>query len=249
MSLGLGYNVIHSRLLLQDPKEMSKYFPNLLIRMLSIISMVAFLWVLKPEKAVSTEEKSLMRDEEIPNAQEIYNEPKINLMREHLSSESAKKEMLQGRFVLDTSILKKTKKSEVYRQLLLRQGILIALDSTGQYHYLSRKQRVPLDSLKSHGIDLGNYALHRPRKIAPNDFCHLTAETIPGDELFLVMPNSFETGVFAMIEKSLPNPLTEYSKANLSISLSKGNHLSFLLEKVFTKDGQLRLINRSLNGL
>jgi hypothetical protein len=249
MSLGLRYNVNHIKLSLQDTKEMSKYFPNLLIRTLSIITVVAFLWVLKPEKALSSEEKSLRRDEELPNAQEIYDEPKINLMREHLSSESAQEEMLKGRFVLDTSILKKTKKSEVYRQLILRQGILIALDSTGQYHYLARKQRIPIDSLTSHGIDLGNYALHRPRKIAPNDFCHLTAETIPGDELFLVMPNSFETGVFAMIEKSLPNPLSEYSKANLAISLSKGNNLSFLLEKVFTKDGQLRVINHSLNGL
>lgn len=249
MSLGLRYNVNHIKLSLQDSKEMSKYFPNLSIRTLSIITMVASLWFLKPENAISLEEKPLIENEEIPNTQEIYNEPKINLMREHLSSLSAQEEMLKGRFILDTSILKKAKKSEVYRQLILRQGILIALDSTGQYYYLAGMQRVPLDSLTSHGIDLGNYALHRPRKIAPHDFSHLTAETIPGDELFLVMPNSFETGVFAMIEKSLPHPLSEYSKANLSISLSKGNHLSFLLEKVFTKDGQPRVINHSLNGL
>jgi len=63
------------------------------------------------------------------------------------------------------------------------------------------------------------------------------------------MPNNFETGVFTMIERILPNPLSEYSKENLSLGFSKANHISFILREVFTKDGQPQILNCSLKGL
>jgi len=228
---------------------MYKQLSILFLKVFGLIAVVLLLWFFRPVKPEpATVDPAVKKSEATPLLMKPE-EPKINLMREHPSSHSAEEEMLKGRFILNTSIVKNSTKSEVYRQMLLRQGILISLDRQGNYFYLSRKERIPLDAQSHQVPNLKHYALHRPRKINPADFDHLTAETLPGDELFLVMPNNFETGVFTMIERSLPNPLSEYSKANLSLGLSKANHLSFILQEVFTKDGQPQILNCSLKGL
>jgi hypothetical protein len=228
---------------------MRKQLSSLFLKVFGLSVVISFLWFLRPNQTMPPKIDTIVKNpEEAPLIMKPQ-EPKINLMLEHPSSHSAEEEMLKGRFILNTSIVKNSTKSEVYRQMLLRQGILISLDRQGNYFYLSRKERIPLD-VQSHQVpNLKHYALHRPRKINPVDFDHLTAETLPGDELFLVMPNNFETGVFTMIERILPNPLTEYSKANLFLGLSKANHLSFILTEVFTKDGKPQILNRSLKGL
>jgi len=231
------------------PTSMYKQLSILFLKVFGLIAVVLLLWFFRPvEPEPATVDPVVKKPEETPLLMKPE-EPKINLMLEHPSSHSAEEEMLKGRFILNTSIVKNSAKSEVYRQMLLRQGILISLDRQGNYFYLSRKERIPLDAQGHQVPNLKHYALHRPRKINPVDFDHLTAETLPGDELFLVMPNNFETGVFTMIERSLPSPLSEYSKANLSLGLSKANHLSFILQEVFTKDGQPQILNCSLKGL
>ena len=226
---------------------MHKQLSILFLKVFGLIAVVLLLWFFEPvEPEPDTVDPVVKKPEQTPSLMKPE-EPKINLMLEHPSSHSAEEEMLKGRFILNTSIVKNSTKSEVYRQMLLRQGILISLDRQGNYFYLAKK-RFPWMH-RSHQVpNLKHYALHRPRKINPVDFDHLTAETLPGDELFLVMPNNFETGVFTMIERILPSP-SEYSKANLSLGLSKANHLSFILREVFTKDGQPQILNRSLKGL
>lgn len=229
--------------------SMRKQLSIVFMKVFGLTAVLFLLWIFRPIQTKPSIADPIVKKPEERLSLMKPEEPKINLMLEHPSSHSAEEEMLKGRFILNTSIVKNSTKSEVYRQMLLRQGILISLDRKGNYYYLSKKERIPLD-VQSHQVpNLKNYALHRPRKINPVDFNHLTAETLPGDELFLVMPNNFETGVFTMIERSLPSPLSEYSKANLSLGLSKANHLSFILREVFTKDGQPQILNRSLKGL
>ncbi len=221
----------------------------LFLKVFGLTAVVLLLWFFRPNQAEqSIVDPVVKKPQETPSLMKPE-DPKITLMFEHPSSHSAEEEMLKGRFTLNTSIVKNSTKNEVYRQMLLRQGILISLDRKGNYYYLSKKERIPLGKQNHQVPNLKHYALHRPRKINPVDFEHLTIETLPGDELFLVMPNNFETGVFTMIERILPNPLSEYSKANLSLGLSKANHLSFIIKEVFTKDGQTQILNRSLKGL
>jgi hypothetical protein len=228
---------------------MRKQLYILFLKVFGLIAVVLLLWFFRPNQAeLSIVDPVVKKPKEAPSLMKPK-DPKINLMLEHPSSHSAEEEMLKGRFTLNTSIVKNSTKNEVYRQMLLRQGILISLDRKGNYYYLSKKKRIPLGKQNHQVPNLKHYALHRPRKINPVDFDHLTIKTLPGDELFLVMPNNFETGVFTMIERILPNPLSEYSKANLSLGLSKANHLSFILREVFTKDGQPQILNRSLKGL
>ena len=170
--------------------------------------------------------------------------------REVGSSTTSLSEMLNGRFLVDTEISSASQKQEVYRQLFLRGGIVISMDSTGDYYFLDPSgDRISLNELDASIVDLDHYALHRPRNISPVDYTYLSRSIESGDDVFLVMPNHFESGIFASIEKVLPAPLDQFSNASITVGVSRNGHLDFTLHSVVGNDGTTIQSGHSIRGL
>ena len=174
----------------------------------------------------------------------------VNLIVDTPATETALSEMLNGRFLVDTEISHASQKQEVYRQLFLRGGIVISMDSIGNYYFLDPSgSRTSLNELDASIVDLDHYALHRPRNVSPVDYPFLSRPIESGDEVFLVMPNHFESGIFASIEKVLPAPLDQFSNASITVGVSRNGHLDFTLHSVVGNDGTTIQTGHSIRGL
>ena len=174
----------------------------------------------------------------------------VNLIVDTPATETALSEMLNGRFLVDTEISHASQKQEVYRQLFLRGGIVISMDSIGNYYFLDPSgSRTSLNELDASIVDLDHYALHRPRNVSPVDYPFLSRPIESGDEVFLVMPNHFESGIFASIEKVLPAPLDQFSNASITVGVSRNGHLDFTLHSVVGNDGTTIQADHSIRGL
>ena len=201
---------------------------------------VAFEEPVEPELVAQKEESSPA----VPMA------TSVNLIVDTPATETALSEMLNGRFLVDTEISHASQKQEVYRQLFLRGGIVISMDSKGDYYFLDPSgSRTSLNELDASIVDLDHYALHRPRNVSPVDYPFLPRPIESGDEVFLVMPNHFESGIFASIEKVLPAPLDQFSNASITVGVSRNGHLDFTLHSVVGNDGTSIQTGHSIRGL
>lgn len=222
-----------------------------LARTALVIIALACIWFFSPDQR---EERlpdlaSTPRENPEPDPEEI-DTARMNVMMESMQSETATSEMMEGRLILDTRIPEPKDKKGIYEKLLLRRGVVISMDSNGTYHHHSLSSgRLALADVPDVDLPLGNYALHRPRRIDPGDHHFLCSTILPGEEMFLVMPNKFEAGIFASIESVLPKPLSEYGKASLSINLSSSGHLNFNLLSVQTNEGARQNLNHSFRGI
>jgi len=175
---------------------------------------------------------------------------RVNLLCDIPHTDTSMSEMMDGRFLLDTRIVVGADKKAVYDQLLLRRGVVISMDSNGTYHYLSSSQgRILLAEVSTQVFSVDEYALHRPRRIDPLDQQYLPGEVFPGEEVFLVMPNEFESGIFANLESVLSKPLSHYGAASLSLELSQSGHLNFNLLSVVTVEGVRQNHTYSFRGI
>jgi hypothetical protein len=209
---------------------------------------IFLLWINRP-KAMT--EKNQMQVEEIadPSPRDQKTSSQVSLLKEPEVTDYAKLESANGRLVLGTRIGKETDKREVYRQLILRGGKLVSLDDNGSYYLLEGKQVTQLPKALQMDPALQDYAYHRPRKIASNEFGYLPVKVDLKKELFLVMPNHFEEGIFTQLESSLQNPLSDYKQAEISIHLSRANHLEFTLESAISRMGRQEIVGETYRGL
>lgn len=198
------------------------------------------------EEPVETEPLPQNKESEPP----VPTATSVNLIVDTPATETALSEMLNGRFLVDTEISHASQKHEVYRQLFLRGGIVISMDSMGDYYFLDPSgSRTSLNELDTSIVDLDHYALHRPRNVSPVDYPFLSRPIESGDEVFLVMPNHFESGIFASIEKVLPAPLDQFSNASITVGVSRNGHLDFTLHSVVGNDGTSIQTGHSIRGL
>jgi hypothetical protein len=230
-----------------------KYRHTAIIRTLIVLVALFGLWAFGP-KPESVAFKEPAEPEPIPQKKEsappVPTATSVNLIVDTPASETALSEMLNGRFLVDTEISHASQKHEVYRQLFLRGGIVISMDSTGNYYFLAPSgSRTSLNELNASIVDLDHYALHRPRNISPVDYPFLSRPIESGDEVFLVMPNHFESGIFTSIEKVLPAPLDQFSNASITVGVSRNGHLDFTLHSVVGNDGTTIQTGHSIRGL
>ena len=230
-----------------------KYRHTAIIRTLMVLVALFGLWAFGPKpESVAFEEpvepELIAQKEECSPA--VPMATSVNLIVDTPATETALSEMLNGRFLVDTEISHASQKQEVYRQLFLRGGIVISMDSIGNYYFLDPSgSRTSLNELDASIVDLDHYALHRPRNVSPVDYPFLSRPIESGDEVFLVMPNHFESGIFASIEKVLPAPLDQFSNASITVGVSRNGHLDFTLHSVVGNDGTTIQTGHSIRGL
>ena len=230
-----------------------KYRHTAIIRTLMVLVALFGLWAFGPKpESVAFEEP--VEAEPLPQNKEsetpVPTTTSVNLIVDTPATETALSEMLNGRFLVDTEISHASQKQEVYRQLFLRGGIVISMDSKGDYYFLDPSgSRTSLNELDASIVDLDHYALHRPRNVSPVDYPFLSRPIESGDEVFLVMPNHFESGIFASIEKVLPAPLDQFSNASITVGVSRNGHLDFTLHSVVGNDGTTIQADHSIRGL
>ena len=230
-----------------------KYRHTAIIRTLMVLVALFGLWAFGPKpESVAFEEPA--EAEPLPQKKEsetpVPTTTSVNLIVDTPATETALSEMLNGRFLVDTEISHASQKQEVYRQLFLRGGIVISMDSIGNYYFLDPSgSRTSLNELDASIVDLDHYALHRPRNVSPVDYPFLSRPIESGDEVFLVMPNHFESGIFASIEKVLPAPLDQFSNASITVGVSRNGHLDFTLHSVVGNDGTTIQDGHSIRGL
>ena len=230
-----------------------KYRHTAIIRTLMVLVALFGLWAFgpKPESVAFEEpvEPELVAQKE-ESSPAVPMATSVNLIVDTPATETALSEMLNGRFLVDTEISHASQKQEVYRQLFLRGGIVISMDSMGDYYFLAPSgSRTSLNELDTSIVDLDHYALHRPRNVSPVDYPFLSRPIESGDEVFLVMPNHFESGIFASIEKVLPAPLDQFSNASITVGVSRNGHLDFTLHSVVGNDGTTIQTGHSIRGL
>ena len=230
-----------------------KYRHTAIIRTLMVLVALFGLWAFgpKPESVAFEEpvEPELVAQKE-ESSPAVPMATSVNLIVDTPATETALSEMLNGRFLVDTEISHASQKQEVYRQLFLRGGIVISMDSKGDYYFLDPSgSRTSLNELDASIVDLDHYALHRPRNVSPVDYPFLSRPIESGDEVFLVMPNHFESGIFASIEKVLPAPLDQFSNASITVGVSRNGHLDFTLHSVVGNDGTTIQTGHSIRGL
>ena len=230
-----------------------KYRHTVIIRTVLVLIALFGLWALgpKPESVAFEEpvEPELVAQKE-ESSPAVPMATSVNLIVDTPATETALSEMLNGRFLVDTEISHASQKQEVYRQLFLRGGIVISMDSIGNYYFLDPSgSRTSLNELDASIVDLDHYALHRPRNVSPVDYPFLSRPIESGDEVFLVMPNHFESGIFASIEKVLPAPLDQFSNASITVGISRNGHLDFTLHSVVGNDGTTIQTGHSIRGL
>lgn len=230
-----------------------KYRHTAIIRTLMVLVALFGLWAFgpKPESVAFEEplEPELVAQKE-ESSPAVPMATSVNLIVDTPATETALSEMLNGRFLVDTEISHASQKQEVYRQLFLRGGIVVSMDSKGDYYFLAPSgSRTSLNELDTSIVDLDHYALHRPRNVSPVDYPFLSRPIESGDEVFLVMPNHFESGIFASIEKVLPAPLDQFSNASITVGVSRNGHLDFTLHSVVGNDGTSIQTGHSIRGL
>lgn len=175
---------------------------------------------------------------------------KINIIEESPISKSAEEEMASGRFLLETQIRPGVSKLEIYRNLIIRGGIFISLDTNKTYHLLDNESlRTPLSEVDEFKLPIKGYAFHRPRQIDPRDFRYLGREIPKGEVVFLVMPNNFESSILTEMEALLPLPLSSYAEGLVNLDLSRNGHLNFTLISVVKNAGATQIINRAFRGV
>ena len=208
-------------------------------------------WFLRPISPSQTELTIAVEPlDETSAASPAQDTKKVNLLLDTPVTESATEEMMEGRFIMETTVNQEMQKAEVYRQLLLRGGIVVSLDQNASYVLISKSgERIPLESIASENLNLDNYALHRPRHVAAVDHHHLSGAIKKGDEVFIVMPNQFESKVFSNIERVLGAPLSSYGKALVDVSISPRGHLDFTLARITKNDGTTISSSHLMRGL
>jgi hypothetical protein len=206
------------------------------------------LWINRPKVMPC---KNQMQVREIVDSCQRLQETssQVSLIKELEVTDSAKLESANGRLVLETRIAEETNKAEVYRQLILRGGKLISVDDNGSYYIFEGEEVTPLPKALQRNAGIEDYAYHRPRKIASKEFGYLPLKVDLKKELFLVMPNHFEEGIFTQLESSLQNPLSDYKQAEISIHLSRANHLEFTLESAISRKGRQEIVRETYRGL
>ena len=216
-----------------------------------VVTGLLVVWFLRPVSPIRQEVTVAVESIDEPSVDSPVQDTKqVNLLLDTPVTESATEEMMEGRFIMETSVYQERQKAEVYRQLLLRGGIVVSLDQNASYVLISKSgERIPLESIASENLNLDNYALHRPRHVAAVDHHHLSGAIKKGDEVFIVMPNQFESKVFSNIERVLGAPLSNYGKALVDISISPRGHLDFTLARVTKNDGTTISSSHLMRGL
>jgi len=209
---------------------------------------IFLLWINQP-KAMIGKYKSQAREMMDPSRKDEGMYSQVSLLKEPEVTDSAKLESTNGRLALRTRIGKETNKSEVYRQLILRGGKFVFQDVNGSYYLLEGEKVILLSKALQINPDLRDYAYHRPRKIASKEFAYLPVKIDLKKELFLVMPNHFEEVIFTQLESSLQNSLSHYKHAEISIHLSRANHLEFTLESAISREGRKEIVGETYRGL
>ena len=216
-----------------------------------VLTGLLVVWFLRPVSPVRQEVTVVVEsiDEPSPDSP-VQDTKQVNLLLDTPVTETATEEMMEGRFIMETSVNQERQKAEVYRQLLLRGGIVVSLDQNASYVLISKSgERKPLESISSEHLNLDSYALHRPRHVAAVDHHHLSGAIKKGDEVFIVMPNQFESKVFSNIERVLGAPLSNYGKALVDVSISPRGHLDFTLARVTKNDGTTISSSHLMRGL
>ena len=158
--------------------------------------------------------------------------------------------MMEGRFIMETTIPVEDEKGEVFRQLFLRGGIVIAMDRNESYSLVDENgEKFALESIPHSTVDLDAYALHRPRYVSASDHRHLMRDVDSQEDVFIVMPKNFESRIFSNIERVLARPLTDFGSALIEVSMSRNGHLDFSLARVTATDGAVVRPNHSIKGL
>ena len=138
---------------------------------------LSLLWWLRPEtidaavpEAVTEKAPPL----ENPPQESKRTSTEVNLILDTPLSQTATLEMMEGRFIMETTIPDENEKGEVFRQLFLRGGIVIAMDRNESYSLVNENgEQFALESIPHSTVDLDAYALHRPRYVLPLDHRHL----------------------------------------------------------------------------
>ena len=214
------------------------------------------LWLFRPVNSLPILTKSIESAEpvEVLEGKDSLSAPtkiqKINIIEESPISKSAEEEMASGRFLLETQINPGVSKLEIYRNLIIRGGIFISLDTNKTYHLLDNESlRTPLSEVDEFKLPIKGYAFHRPRQIDPRDFRYLGREIPKGEVVFLVMPNNFESSILTEMEALLPLPLSSYAEGLVNLDLSRNGHLNFTLISVVKNAGATQIINRAFRGV
>ena len=216
-----------------------------------VVTGLLVVWFLRPVSPIRQEVTVAVESIDEPSVDSpVQDTRQVNLLLDTPVTESATEEMMEGRFIMETSVNQEMQKAEVYRQLLLRGGIVVSLDQNASYVLISKSgERIPLERISSEHLNLDNYALHRPRHVAAVDHHHLSGAIKKGDEVFIVMPNQFESKVFSNIERVLGAPLGNYGKALVDVSISPRGHLDFTLARVTKNDGTTISSSHLMRGL
>ena len=229
---------------------------NFFFKTFVVLSMFLCLWLFRPVNSLPILTKSIESAEpvEVVEEKDFLSAPtkiqKINIIEESPISKSAEEEMASGRFLLETQIRPGVSKLEIYRNLIIRGGIFISLDTNKTYHLLDNESlRTPLSEVDEFKLPIKGYAFHRPRQIDPRDFRYLGREIPKGEVVFLVMPNNFESSILTEMEALLPLPLSSYAEGLVNLDLSRNGHLNFTLISVVKNAGATQIINRAFRGV
>lgn len=208
-------------------------------------------WFLRPVSPILKEVTAALESvDKTSVVSPVQDTKQVNVLLDTQVTESATEEMMDGRLIMETSVNQEMQKAEVYRQLLICGGIVVSLGKNASYVLISKSgERIPLESISSEHLNLDNYALHRPRHVAAVDHHHLSGAIKKGDEVFIVMPNQFESKVFSNIERVLGAPLSNYGKALVDVSISPRGHLDFTLARVAKNDGTTISSSHLMRGL
>jgi hypothetical protein len=183
-----------------------------------------------------------------PPAPAARQSAKVDLRRAGPPSAAAMREIDSGKFIVRTEFTDERKKEDLYRQLLLRGGILVVQDTQRWNWWLrSPTQRLPLAQA---GLPLDGFALNRPRALPAGEERYTGGQDVrPGEQLFLVMPKEFEARVLTEIEHVLPEPLARYNFAHLSMDLTANGYLEFTLTEVTSREHGMIPMTSRFRGL
>lgn len=219
----------------------------LLVLVVGLLATLAFKADQKPAAAlVDTSPQPVA--ETPPSISPSRRSAKIDLRRASAPSTTALHEIDTGKFIVRTEFINDTEKGELYRQLCLRGGLYVVQDVRDRYWWLrSPSERVPL---AESNLPLDTYALNRPRLLSPLEARFTGGFAVQsGEQLFLVMPKNFEARVLTEIEQVMPEPLSAYASASLTLELTPGGYLEFVLTKVDHRQRGAVAVNHPFRGL
>lgn len=225
------------------------------IPLLALILLLTHSWLNSVEHvSADHEEGNLPELDELKVAEKREEDPsgkpqvhRVSVTNQPSISASASEVYAQGRFQVETHLPEDSSTSVILNELLLRGGILISYDRSGEHeHLLTNGQRQSLNtSLQGSGM---SYAVQRPRLLSSGILRHLDRRiVIQADErILLLMPEEFELHLLTEMERILDLPLDQYRRARLDLNLSRGGHLRFTLQSIEHNDGQIKAINRTV---